>query len=303
MKTLKEVIGWELMRKFQEEDYDDYIEVLRQIEQMKRGMDNDSDCSVSIPKALLQNIQVPDSYKQYVQLKRKKITLSASLMQKIFSSSVDPMIKHVEKLLQREEACSVSSILLVGGYSSSTVIQHAFREKFEKTHRIIIPLTPDMTVLKGAVITGHRVEAIVGRIAKYHYGLGLSTTRVSGYTISIVEDEKKMFFSLIKKGQTIKVGEVVTQYEIVLKAKSRWANLEIYTSKDDNPKTIIDNEHFTKIGSILVKLPQFKKENILILTISYDVTEFKVVATDRNTGRCFVGTCRFLEKEINQSLS
>ncbi|CAG2193695.1 unnamed protein product [Mytilus edulis] len=112
-------------------------------------------------------------------------------------------------------------------------------------------------------------------------------------------DENAKFMVVDLGGQKIIVGEVVTQYEVVLKAKSRWANLEMYTTKDDKPRTIIDNDHFTKIGSIIVKLPQFKRESILILTISYDETEFKVVATDKNTGRCFVGTCRFLEKESN----
>ncbi|XP_063413881.1 heat shock 70 kDa protein 12A-like [Mytilus trossulus] len=299
MKTLKEVIGWEVMRKFQDEDYDDYLEVLRQVEQIKRGVDHDSEFVVSIPKDLLTNINVPDSLQQDVHIGKKSITLSTSLIQKIFSSSVDSMIKHVEKLLHNGEACSVSTILLVGGYSSSKVIQSAFREKFEKKYRIIIPLTPDMIVLKGAVITGHGIETIVGRMAKYHYGLGLSAAAVSGRSISIGDNDNKTFFSLIKKGQKIKVGEVVTQYEVVLKAKSKWANLEMYTTKDDKPRTIIDNDHFTKIGGILVKLPQFKRESILILTISYDETEFKVVATDKNTGRCFVGTCRFLEKESN----
>ncbi|VDI73321.1 Hypothetical predicted protein [Mytilus galloprovincialis] len=301
IKTLKDVIGWELIRNFQADDYDDYLLMLRQVEQIKRGLDHNSELTVSIPEKILQNIKVKDSCVQYVQVKKKYITLSASLMQKIFSTSVDSMIKHVENLLQKKEACSVSTILLVGGYSASNIIQRAFREKFDKKYKIIIPLTPDMIVLKGAVIAGHRVEAIVGRMAKYHYGLGFSAAAVSGRSISIGDHDNKTFFSIIKKGQKIIVGEVVTQYEIVLKAKSTWANLEMYTTKDDNPRTIIDMEHFTKIGNISVKLPQFKRESILILTISYDETEFKVVATDKNTGRCFVGTCEFLEKESNQN--
>lgn len=55
--------------------------------------------------------------------------------------------------------------------------------------------------LNAAVITGRCVEAIVGRMAKYIYGIGLSTARVFRQRISIMEDEKKSFFSLIKKNK------------------------------------------------------------------------------------------------------
>ncbi|CAC5364375.1 unnamed protein product [Mytilus coruscus] len=299
IETLKHVIGWKGMRKIRSDEYDEYLELLRNVEQNKRGVEHDSEFSVIIPNELRGKIIVPESHNQNVRVEKEKyITFSASLMRKIFSSSVDSMIKHVEDLLQKEETCMVSTILLVGGYAASDMVQHGFREKFQKNYKIIIPATPDMVVLKGAVITGHRVEAIVGRMAKYHYGLGLSTSAVSGRIISIGEDEEKSFFSLIIKGQEIKVGDVVTQYEIVLKGNSRWANLEMYTTNENIPRKIINNEHFTKIGSIHVKLPQYKKESNLILTISYDETEFKVVATDKRTGRCFVGTCRFLEKQI-----
>ncbi|CAC5420852.1 unnamed protein product [Mytilus coruscus] len=258
------------------------FELLRDVEQRKRSVNYDSELSIKISKDLLTKIEIPDAYKLDVQKEKKSIKLSASLMKKIFSSSVDSMMKHVEGLLEMKETHGVSTILLVGGYAASDFVQRAFREKFHKKYRIIFPLTPDMIVLKGAVIIGQLVEAIVGRMAKYHYGFGLSTTAVSGRVISIGEGEEKTFFSLIKKGQKIKVGDVVTEYEVRLKAKSKWANLEVYTTDDEEPQRVIDEEHFTKVGSINVKLPQFKKESILVLTISYDETEFKVVATDRN---------------------
>lgn len=265
----------------------------------KRSVKYNSELSIKIPIVLLRKIEIPDSHKKDVQKEKKSIKLSASLMKKIFSTSVDSMVKHVERLLEKKETHGVSTILLVGGYAASEFVQRAFREKFHNKYKIIFPLTPDMIVLKGAVITGQLVEAIVGRMAKYHYGFGLSTSAVSGRIISIGEGVEKNFFSLIKKGQKIKVGDVITEYEVVLKAKSKGVNLEVYITEDDQPRNVIDAEHFTKVGSINVKLPNFKKESILVLTISYDDTEFKVVATDINTGGCFVGYCRFLDKDIN----
>ncbi|CAC5364374.1 unnamed protein product [Mytilus coruscus] len=276
IKTLRDAIGWTVMERFKAEDFDDYLELLKNVEQRKRGVKYDSILSLKISDNLLRKVEIPFSYKNYVRKEKKSIILSATLMNKIFSSSVDSMMKHVEGLLQKEETRGVSTILLVGGYAASDFVQRAFRKRFEKDFRITFPLHPDMIVLKGAVITGHLVEAIIGRMTKYHYGLGLSTAAVSGRSISVGDsEEKRSFFSLIKKGQKIKVGDVVTQYEVRLKAKSQWANLEVYTTEDDDPKTVIDEEHFTKVGSINVKLPQFKKESILVLTISYDETEFK----------------------------
>ncbi|CAC5381834.1 unnamed protein product [Mytilus coruscus] len=296
IKTLKEVIGWEVIRTFRLEEFDKYLELLRKVEQRKRGAKNDSELSLAISKDLSQKIKIPDSHKQSVRLSRKYIKLSAPLMKRIFSSSVNTMTKHVEELLRKKETRGVSTILLVGGYAASDFVQRAFREMFEQKYKIIFPLTPDMIVLKGAVIMGHLGEPIVDRMTKYHYGLGISAAAVSGRRISVEEDETKTFFSLIKKGQTIKVGDVVTEYEVVLKAKSQWAKIEVYTTDEDVPRTIIDEEHFTKVGSINVTLLQFKHESILILTITYCETEFKVIAKDNTTGRCFVGICRFLGK-------
>ncbi|CAC5381838.1 unnamed protein product [Mytilus coruscus] len=286
IKTLKEVIGWNVMGRLRSENFDQYLELLRDVENRKRSVKHNSEILLKINGDLHQKIEIPDSFKKDVQKGKKGIKLSASLMKKIFSSSVDSTMKHVEDLLRKEETRGVSTILLVGGYAASDFVQLAFREKLGKKYRIIFPLGSDMTVLKGAVITGHRVESIVGRMAKCHYGLAIG------------EGEEKTFFSLIKKGQKIKVGDAVTKYDIVLKAKTRWTNLEIYTSDEDEPHTVIDEDHFTKVGSIHVKLPLFKKESLLSLTISYDETEFKVITTDKKTGRCFVGNCRFLAKDI-----
>ncbi|XP_063413669.1 heat shock 70 kDa protein 12A-like [Mytilus trossulus] len=296
IKTLKEVIGWEIIRTFKLEEFYEYLELLRNVEQRKRGAKHDSELSLAISKDLSKKIKIPNSHKQSVRLSGRSIHLSALLMQKIFSSSVNTMTKHVEGLLQKKETRGVSSILLVGGYAASDFVQRAFREKFEQKYKIIFPLTPDMIVLKGAVILGHLGEAIVDRMTKYHYGLGLCAAAVSGRIISVEEDTTKTFFSLIKKGQTIKVGDVVTNYEVAIKAHSQWASIEVYTTDEDVPRTNIDEEHFTKVGNINVTLPQFKHESILILTITYCETEFKVIATDKTTGRCFVGICKFLGK-------
>ncbi|XP_076071681.1 heat shock 70 kDa protein 12A-like [Mytilus galloprovincialis] len=304
IQTLIEVVGWSVMGMLKSDDFDDYLQLMKNVEEKKRGITYDSELSLTITKDLQKKIEIPEKYKKDVRKEKKRIKISSNMMKKIFASSVDSMMKHVDRLLEKDETKLVSSILLVGGYAACDFVQRAFREKFEKRYRIIFPLGSDMIVLKGAVISGHLVEAIVGRMAKYHYGLGLSTEAVSGHILSVGESNgEKQFFSLIKKGQKINVGDVVTEYKVVLTAKTQWTNIEVYTTEEDTPKTVIDEEHFTKVGNINVRLPQFKQESTLALTISYDETEFKVVARDENTGCCFVGNCQFLEKEIKPFLA
>lgn len=72
-----------------------------------------------------------------------------------------------------------------------------------------------------------------------------------------------------------------------MKSQSRSAGIETYTTKEDTTGTctVIDNEHPTK------------NERILILPISYDGKESMVSATDKHTGRCRIGICRFPEKK------
>lgn len=297
VKTLSEAIGWEKIRKLRAEDLDEYFDLTQNIEIEKRCNTHGERLEIKISKEFGKKIKINDAYKEDVKAHPKSLELSASSIQRIMSNSIDKVTNHVKKLLQKEETNGVKTILLVGGYAASDSVQQQFRNNFALKFKIISPLNPDMIVLRGAVIIGHMREAIIGRVSRCHYGIALKYTQAER-RISINESDVKIFVAYIKKGQTIQVGEVFTVPDIVVEAATTKLNIAVYTSEETEPTSKIDNEHFARIGSIIITVPQFKDKSVVNLTISYDETEFKVAATDTNTGRHFCGVFNFLEKEL-----
>jgi hypothetical protein len=105
-----------------------------------------------------------------VEFKRDKIFIFPSTFNSLFKSSVSLIIQHLIQLLQSGPVSSVTTILLVGGYSDSYVIKDAIVSNFPHM-RIINPDDCSLAVLKGAVLFGHDPKAITSRISKFTYGI------------------------------------------------------------------------------------------------------------------------------------
>ncbi|CAC5392285.1 unnamed protein product [Mytilus coruscus] len=300
---LREIFGAEVVSTFTLKNREDYLDLVREIERQKRSFKSDSKCTIRIPGSLIVEVKksnpdmIADKYKGKAEMRINKLQIFPEVLKLIFKEGIDKIIGYVQNLLNEPETSRVKSILLVGGYASCGLLVHAIQEHFNHL-TVICPLQPDVIVLKGAVIMGHMETPIVGRMAKYHYGIALAggeqKSNFDGSHTSFTTS-KQEFYTIIPKGSPIQVNEVVTEYDFPIENNQEAANIQIYASEDKEPPKLISEVNCRKIGLIHIKLPRFRRTTKLRIMISNDETEFKVVAREEYTGRCFVGICRFLD--------
>lgn len=163
-KLLISIIGSPVLTKFQKEYMEDFIDLFREFEVKKRDTKPESSGKQTfrVPVSLrelfetmtgekiqdaINNMRIKDK----VKWTKDKMQIDISLTKKFFDKAIEETVKHIEKLLQRRQMRDVSTILMVGGFSESLMLQQAVKCKFPKM-RIINPPDAGSAVLKGAVI-------------------------------------------------------------------------------------------------------------------------------------------------------
>ena len=71
VQKMRDIIGWDVMRKFREEDLDEYLELVRNIEQRKRSIQLNKDLNLKISKDLAKKIRIKDEHSKDVTKGRK----------------------------------------------------------------------------------------------------------------------------------------------------------------------------------------------------------------------------------------
>ena len=142
-----------------------------------------------------------------------KLRMEAQLTKALFDESCKKIVDHMHQLFRHPSVKDVSSILLVGGFAESPMLQEAVREAFSEL-KVIVPQDAGLAVLKGAVLYGHQPKAISGRVCKYTYGVGTmipfnSTIHPQSKKITLngVDLCRDKFIIHVRVGQLVKVGE------------------------------------------------------------------------------------------------
>lgn len=244
------------------------------------------------------NISIQDNFENSlmntaVEFKRDKIFIFPNTFKSLFKSSVSLIIQHLFQLLQSEPVSSVTTILLVGGYSDSYVIKDAIVSNFPHMH-IINPDDCSLAVLKGAVLFGHDPKAITSRISKFTYGIVINNNfkegvhpeskrqRIRG--VDICDD---IFDIHLQKGEKIEIGKPRPEksyFAPYVGADS--ALLAVYTSTSESP-SFVTEDSCCLLGTLIVELTatDTTREQIVNVSFHYCGTELEVAAREQNTGK------------------
>lgn len=165
------IVGKKAFDSFATKHKADMIELLRDFETKKRTIkpspDPDEKINYKIPMALnmcckVENkgkdiaaiIQSREEFKGILSVTGDTIRANAEYAKEVFKDSTQQIVKHMKKLIRDPEVAGIQTILMVGGFSESPVLQGAIRENFPKL-RVIVPPEAGLAVLKGAVLFGH----------------------------------------------------------------------------------------------------------------------------------------------------
>jgi hypothetical protein len=87
-------------------------------------------------------------YSNTLKIERDGMYLSADLVRSLFDASIESIVSHIRELLEIHEVESISTIIMVGGFSEAPLVKDAIRSNFPgKT--VIIPDDGGLAVLKG----------------------------------------------------------------------------------------------------------------------------------------------------------
>ena len=178
------------------------------------------------------------------------------------------IVEHVESLLKNKSLQRVSSLLLVGGLGTSSLLKSELEQRVSQHNiRVIVPHEAELAVLKGAVMFGRNVKAISSRIMKHTYGVDMeprfkpwihkASKKVTRDGTDYCED---VFQEYVKSGESKNVDEIITKKFFPRVQNQQSMTFDIfYTDKTQLDEVeYIDNGDFIRAGGITVMMPKLQ---------------------------------------------
>ena len=300
IQIMVEIIGAPLITLLKQEYPDAYLDILGEFEMIKGKIEADTTGKVNftIPyatinylcekhqdKTLSSMIQsLPFASK--IAFKGDKMRIDADIMKSLFEKTIINIVSLVKGVLRKPAAKNVPLLLLVGGFAECPLVQSAIKTNFPDK-RIIIPEEAVLSVIKGAVLFGHKPDYIATRVMRLSYGTDVSVL----FDPNNHEQHRKyktygedrcsdIFSEIIQKNESVAVGTIVKHnYTTDIKYQSTMS-IAIYGSDKEKP-TYVDEDGCFLIGKARIDIPSPTREKRLVLVeYIFGNTEISITATE-----------------------
>lgn len=292
------------MKNIKDKDPSAYLDLFREFETVKRTItpEKDSKVNITIPFASLDaqcktvlgenlaDVLESSPYSNQITVRGDKMRVDPDLMRTLFKPTIDSIISLMKEILRNKATSEVSQLLLVGGFSECILIQDAVKRNF-KQKRVIIPEEAGLSVLKGAVLFGHRPEYVRSRVMRLSYGVETChdfdpNIHDKKYIIEIVEPHKcgQIFNKIVEKDQEVSLGQKFTTGHSTVYPKQKEMKLKIFVSTEKTPM-YTDASSCTYLGSAIITFPtQTDEERDVNAEYTFGNTEIGMTAIDVKTG-------------------
>lgn len=300
------------MKKLKKDDMEEFLSIAMEFEHKKRSVTPNYEgiFSTKVSTTLTnarsleerQNAIQSSRLKDNVWFKLDKLQLSPSLMESFFDDTLEQMVTHVKKIIQAIP--DIKTILLVGGYSESSLLQERFKKLGkEREIDIIIPKESSLAVVKGAVLFGYNPQFITARVLRFSYGIASNPI----FNPSIHPEERcyldregnrrceDAFKEIIAKGTKVpSTGKTITRHAMSLYGNQKSCLLRVYCTDEDDPKVVDDD--CTRLGTMKIFAPGYKPESWTVeLSFDFSMTELDIYATAKGKERSLKTTLDLLE--------
>eukprot|EP00058_Branchiostoma_floridae_P028057 XP_002613548.1 hypothetical protein BRAFLDRAFT_71812 [Branchiostoma floridae] len=208
-------------------------------------------------------------------------------MRELFKEVIDDILNHVEKLMQENSQSDVPYFFLVGGFSESPLLQHAFKKRFSNHVRVLVPNDASLAVVKGAVKFGHTPHLISERISPRTYGTGC----VMAYNRDLHRGAEKVLglclnglHKFVEVGESVRVGTAKRHIFHPLLPDQTEAKIDVFgTHEKDVHVTSAPGVH--KLGVTTLDMPDTTggTDRQIEITFYFGDTEIDVEAVDVTT--------------------
>ncbi|XP_069131206.1 heat shock 70 kDa protein 12B-like [Argopecten irradians] len=316
---LSGIIGNGAFHRFMKDNKADMVEFFRDFEVKKRTIKpdagSDEKTTFKVPTTMNdacrdennQDIATIVKSKPYLKGKMSlvgdKLRMSGDKAKELFKDTARHIVDHLKKLLREPSARGVTSILMVGGFSESLVLQDEIKRNFPRL-RMIVPQDAGLAVLKGAVIFGHEPRAIKSRVCKYTYGVNTARAfdeHLHDISKRVVRSDGRVrcediFDVHVRVGDSVDIGQpqIVRSYSPA-EPDLTSVLVNVYVSTEKEPFYVTD-PGCTKIGQLEIAMPDTSKgiDRSVTVQMTFSNTEVEVEATNENTGESVTVAFDFL---------
>ena len=311
---LADIVGNDVMDDFAENKTSDFIDLFREFEVKKRNFKNEMEEKITfkVPIALADAFkeargkEIKDhvqksKYKDKITWVGDKLRMDARTAKGLFQAACQSITKHLQELYRDENVRDVPTILMVGGFSESPMLQEILKREFPNK-KIIVPADPGLSVLKGAVIFGHEPALIEERRCRFTYGVKTSYKFDPDKhpKSKKFKDDKgdeycgDIFDKHVEIGQPVVFGEsqVVRSYQPTRKDQTA-IEFQIYASSDKCPQYVTDS-CCQLLGKLTIDLEGHGQDRSVEVQMVFSDTEMKVTALEKKTGKTKQGKVNFL---------
>ncbi|XP_061163955.1 heat shock 70 kDa protein 12A-like [Saccostrea echinata] len=312
---LIDIVEEEVWAEFRSKHGGDYLDIFREFELKKRTVT----CKEDMPQRVV--IKVPISLRElYEKMKSRsfkeavenhemyykrissisdKIKIDSELVKGFFRDPLDKLIEHLQKVLLVQNVRGTKTFLLVGGFAESPIVQETLRQQFPHI-KIITPGDAGLTVLKGAVIFGHKPLSIRSRISHSTFGIAISKPFIEGHhppekRIATANGImcKDIFHKYVECDESVEHG-CVHSVPFTMGRGSSVSRVRVYSSSETDPMFVTD-EGCKPLGEMILNVGNIvEASNNVSVGFIFGKTELTVEASERTTGQTFRARFDFL---------
>jgi hypothetical protein len=301
ISALKKILGEKFIKEYSKSHPEDWIRFILNFEKMKKSVNPSDKHSIRLPLSWLMAREyktfsgkdIEEAFSQtkvegfLLNFKNGTIDIEHNKMQEIFQQVIKNIVSLVKQVLSKERKLKkLDYIFLVGGFSGNGFLQEECLKAFSKVAPVLIPLSAQIAVLKGAVSFGHQPWKIQSRISRCTYGCQseqLFDESKHDPTKMIEKDGVKKCIGLFKpfvyKGDEISVGKIIKLKCKPAKPGDKKIDFCILSA---NRKDVvyIDEPGVTTLGHITLKSKHGPLSDDLEISVTFGFTELFIKAVD-----------------------
>jgi hypothetical protein len=131
----------------------DFEKLLRDFNDEKHKFNETTECVfIEMPISVMHLMEENDHLYKHTDIRKNKLIISKESMEDYFQRSLKDLISTIQEMGKNKDE-SIDFILLLGGYSKSSIVRKIIKEGVSPKHVILVS-EPEMGVLKGAVMLG-----------------------------------------------------------------------------------------------------------------------------------------------------
>lgn len=302
---LKDVVGKDVMEEFCLSFPCEYIELLRNFEVKKTASISTKQTMVTMKiSEMLSEIYEKNKghgIKEAIEISKhnrsmkwegNKMRITSNLFEKLFNRACKGIIQNIDDILKKPRAKKVDKILMVGGFSSSSILRDQIKTNFPNL-KIIVPNEPGLASLKGAVLYGYNLSIISTRKAKFSYGVA-----------PCVDDSDKVGHKIIDA--YVNKGNLI--YFDVIQSEKKYATdrddvnvmqFDLFVSDQEMMPKYVTDPGCQTLGQLTVELsePIKEKKRALFVQMIFGGTTLLLKAVNKINNRMTIKEFDFLGNE------